>query len=160
MLSFFKVLKIVSPVEFYVDFNENFVADIDELVTLDDLDTDSDEYSHTDVLRLNYLALKYAEKNLLNKNIKVFSDINGKTSVILPDNKDYKNLLINEGLVFAQNNKNKVKKNIEYAKTLDLGGRYNISLECSNLLDKLAYDNYKLQKPGRAFFAKFRLFIN
>lgn len=38
--------------------------------------------------------------------------------------------------------------------------RYNISLECSNLLNKLAYDNYKLQKPGRAFFAKFRLFIN
>ena len=40
------------------------------------------------------------------------------------------------------------------------GGRYNIALECSNFLDKLAYDNYKLQKPGRAFFAKFRLFIN
>ena len=40
------------------------------------------------------------------------------------------------------------------------GGRYNFSLECSNLLDKLAYDNYKLQKPGRAFFAKFRLFIH
>ena len=40
------------------------------------------------------------------------------------------------------------------------GGRYNIALECSNLLDELAYDNYKLQKPGRAFFAKFRLFIN
>jgi outer membrane cobalamin receptor len=39
-------------------------------------------------------------------------------------------------------------------------GRYNIALECSNFLDKLAYDNYKLQKPGRAFFAKFRLFIN
>ena len=39
-------------------------------------------------------------------------------------------------------------------------GRYNVSLECSNFLDKLAYDNYKLQKPGRAFFAKFRLFIH
>ena len=39
------------------------------------------------------------------------------------------------------------------------GGRYNISLECANLLDKTAYDNYKLQKPGRSFFAKFRLFI-
>ncbi|NDV81997.1 TonB-dependent receptor [Bacteroides sp. 51] len=39
-------------------------------------------------------------------------------------------------------------------------GRYNIALECNNFLDKLAYDNYKLQKPGRAFFAKFRLFIN
>ena len=37
---------------------------------------------------------------------------------------------------------------------------YNISLECSNFLDETAYDNYKLQKPGRAFFAKFRVFIN
>ena len=39
-------------------------------------------------------------------------------------------------------------------------GRYNVALECTNFLDKAAYDNYKLQKPGRAFFAKFRLFIN
>jgi len=39
-------------------------------------------------------------------------------------------------------------------------GRYNLSLECTNLFDRLSYDNYMLQKPGRAFFAKFRLFIN
>ncbi len=39
-------------------------------------------------------------------------------------------------------------------------GRYNVSLECTDLLDKTLYDNYKLQKPGRAVFAKFRLFIN
>jgi outer membrane receptor protein involved in Fe transport len=39
-------------------------------------------------------------------------------------------------------------------------GRYNLSLECANLLDVTAYDNYKLQKPGRAFSLKFRLFIN
>lgn len=38
-------------------------------------------------------------------------------------------------------------------------GRYNIALECSNFLNQTAYDNYKLQKPGRAFMAKFRLFI-
>ena len=38
-------------------------------------------------------------------------------------------------------------------------GRYNVSLECSNLLDALAFDNYMLQKPGRAFFLKFRLFL-
>src|SRR5215217_3025342 len=30
-------------------------------------------------------------------------------------------------------------------------GRYNISAECRNLTDHLAYDNFKLQKPGRAF---------
>lgn len=38
-------------------------------------------------------------------------------------------------------------------------GRYNISGECTNLFDALAYDNYKLQKPGRGFFLKFRLFL-
>lgn len=38
--------------------------------------------------------------------------------------------------------------------------RYNISLECANLFDALAYDNYMLQKPGRSFFCKLRLFIN
>ena len=40
-----------------------------------------------------------------------------------------------------------------------LSGRYNVSLECTNLLDALAFDNYLLQKPGRAFFLKFRLFL-
>jgi Outer membrane cobalamin receptor protein len=39
-------------------------------------------------------------------------------------------------------------------------GRYNIALECANVFNRMAYDNYKLQKPGRSFFAKFRLFIN
>ncbi len=39
-------------------------------------------------------------------------------------------------------------------------GRYNLSLACANLLDETAYDNYKLQKPGRSFSLKFRLFIH
>ena len=38
--------------------------------------------------------------------------------------------------------------------------RYNVSLECNNIFDRLAYDNYMLQKPGRSFGAKFRIFIN
>ena len=38
-------------------------------------------------------------------------------------------------------------------------GRYNITLGCNNLTDHLAYDNYKLQKPGRYVYAKFRLFL-
>ena len=38
--------------------------------------------------------------------------------------------------------------------------RYNLSLECNNLFDRELYDNFMLQKPGRAFFLKFRLFIN
>ena len=38
-------------------------------------------------------------------------------------------------------------------------GKYNFSLECNNLTNTLAYDNYKLQKPGRSFSAKFRYFF-
>ncbi|REA63227.1 TonB-dependent receptor [Dyadobacter luteus] len=38
-------------------------------------------------------------------------------------------------------------------------GKYNFSLECRNLTNELVYDNFRLQKPGRAFYAKFRLFL-
>jgi outer membrane receptor protein involved in Fe transport len=38
-------------------------------------------------------------------------------------------------------------------------GRYNISLECRNLMNNLNYDNFMLQKPGRSFSVKFRYFI-
>jgi outer membrane cobalamin receptor len=37
------------------------------------------------------------------------------------------------------------------------GGRYNVSLECRNLTDAALYDNYSLQKAGRAFYAKVRV---
>ena len=40
------------------------------------------------------------------------------------------------------------------------GERYTLSLECNNLFDRLVYDNYMLQKPGRSFICKFRFFIN
>ena len=36
-------------------------------------------------------------------------------------------------------------------------GRYNVSLECRNLTDTNLYDNFSLQKPGRAFYAKVRV---
>lgn len=39
-------------------------------------------------------------------------------------------------------------------------GKYNVSVNCNNLFDRLVYDHYKLQKPGRSFFLKFRVFLN
>ncbi|WP_285008276.1 TonB-dependent receptor [Pedobacter faecalis] len=39
-------------------------------------------------------------------------------------------------------------------------GRYNISMEARNIADKPVFDNYALQKPGRAFYLNFRYFIN
>ena len=38
--------------------------------------------------------------------------------------------------------------------------RYNVSLDCQNLFDATVYDNYKLQKPGRMLFLKFRLSLH
>lgn len=37
--------------------------------------------------------------------------------------------------------------------------RYSISLDCENIFNATVYDNYKLQKPGRTLFAKFRLLL-
>lgn len=39
------------------------------------------------------------------------------------------------------------------------GGRYNVSLECRNFTDAKLYDNYSLQKAGRAFYGKVRIYL-
>jgi hypothetical protein len=38
-------------------------------------------------------------------------------------------------------------------------GRYNLAVECRNLTDARLYDNFSLQKPGRAVYAKLRIFL-
>lgn len=38
-------------------------------------------------------------------------------------------------------------------------GRYNFSFECRNLTDEKLYDNFSLQKAGRAFYGKFRIYF-
>jgi len=39
-------------------------------------------------------------------------------------------------------------------------GRYNIGLECRNIADSQLYDNFSLQKPGRAFYINLRYFFS
>lgn len=39
-------------------------------------------------------------------------------------------------------------------------GMYNVSLECSDITNEKLYDNYSLQKPGRAFYMKFRYYFS
>lgn len=39
-------------------------------------------------------------------------------------------------------------------------GRYNVGLEVRNLTNAYLYDNFSLQKPGRAFYLNLRYFIN
>lgn len=38
-------------------------------------------------------------------------------------------------------------------------GRYNFSVECRNLTDENLYDNFSLQKAGRAFYGKVRVYF-
>lgn len=38
-------------------------------------------------------------------------------------------------------------------------GRYNVSFECRNLTDAKLYDNFSLQKAGRAFYGKVRVYF-
>lgn len=47
--------------------------------------------------------------------------------------------------------------NIVYAMA---NGRYNVALECKNMLDSKLYDNFSLQKPSRGFYVKLRYFIS
>lgn len=52
--------------------------------------------------------------------------------------------------------KNIVGANVTYSWR---DNRYSVSLDCENLFDATIYDNYKLQRPGRTLFAKFRLLL-
>lgn len=38
-------------------------------------------------------------------------------------------------------------------------GRYNLSFECRNITDEKMYDNFSLQKAGRAFYGKVRVYF-
>lgn len=38
-------------------------------------------------------------------------------------------------------------------------GKYNVSLEAKNLFNELAFDNFRMQKPGQAFYVKLRYFL-
>ncbi len=37
-------------------------------------------------------------------------------------------------------------------------GKYNVALTVNNILDEAVFDNFNIQKPGRAFYLKFRYF--
>lgn len=38
-------------------------------------------------------------------------------------------------------------------------GKYNFAFECRNLLDEKLFDHFRLQKPGRSFSIKFRIYL-
>ncbi|MGK7390182.1 MAG: TonB-dependent receptor [Candidatus Cyclobacteriaceae bacterium M2_1C_046] len=62
-----------------------------------------------------------------------------------------------------RNDKNEIPT--QFVHDLDINysfneGKYNASLAARNIFDANAYDNFNIQKPGRAFYLKFRYYLN
>lgn len=53
---------------------------------------------------------------------------------------------------------NQFSHNLMFSYSMDRG-RYNLSLECRNFTDAKLYDNFSLQKAGRAFYGKVRVYF-
>lgn len=48
--------------------------------------------------------------------------------------------------------------NISFTYSMN-NGRYNVALECNNITNEKLYDNFSLQKAGRAFYGKVRIYF-
>lgn len=76
----------------------------------------------------------------------------------------YSNLYVHSFPLYWENHGNKNSKQKvpgQFSHDLSLiysvkDGRYNFSLECKNITDERLYDNFSLEKAGRAFYGKFR----
>lgn len=127
----FRVLKVNSPTEIVVDINKNGVKDKNEIITLSNIQsfsTKSNEkqkrlaknlkISQEDAIGLGFLAENYAKEILLDKKIK----LENKNSQIFINNKNYENLLLNQGLAIKVNGQNilQIQKNIEKVRKLNL----------------------------------------
>ncbi len=147
----FEVLKVNSASDFYVDLNKNKICDDDELVSLYNLKFFETALSDSDNARLSYLSDAYAEKILLNKKLKIRTDNDSTRHFILSDGSDYESNLIKYGYVFSENNRESVKKNLDYARTLDLVSYNSHSRKFHNLNCKYAFSsiNSKILKASQ-----------
>ena len=112
---YFKVIKIVDATKFYVDFNQNKIADLTELVEYYNINNDINEINAIDKAKLNYLATKYVKENLLNKAVFYKVDSDGNKRLTLKTGEDYIDLLTQKGFIYSDKYKAEVIKNLEIA---------------------------------------------
>ena len=116
----FKVVKVNSSVEFFVDFNSNNVADENEMIQMQWLDNEPSCFNKVQNAQLNYLGMLFAKKTLLNKKVQIVRGKDKYPVVLLSDGIDYAQLLADKGYVLTTDNKNKVAENINKAKQLNI----------------------------------------
>lgn len=143
-----KVLKVVNANEFYVDFNNNNVADINELVVLEAFAYQPLTFSKEDNFCLKYFGIEYAKKHLLNKFVKIVRNEDSEPVVILLNGQVYSDMLEQDGVVLNANNREVVLKNIEATRLLDLvaynksTGKYH-ELSCKYVFDSPFFEIVK-----------------
>ena len=115
----YKVIKVVDGDTFYVDFNNNNIADKDERVRLNGIDafeTRNNEhlnyqlnkfkFTNDELLKLGYLGKYFAIKTLLNKNVRI-----KYTAPYQLDNYGRKIVSVYHGLGYLKNFEEEILKN-------------------------------------------------
>lgn len=128
----FQVLKVNSPTEIVVDLNQNSVADKNENIKLENVQsfeikpsTEQSELaeqlkiSEEEAMGLGYLAQNFAKTTLEGKKVRV------RKNIILINNKNYSDLLLNKGLAIKENTTSlslntSLKQNIQKVQKLNL----------------------------------------
>lgn len=93
-----------------------------------------------------------------------YHNLGGKGNVLTLT---YANLYVHEFPLYWENHgssSTKLRVPEQFSHDLSLvysikNGRYNFSVECRNFTDEKLYDNFSLQKAGRAFYGKVRYFF-
>lgn len=86
--------------------------------------------------------------------------VKGNVITFIYDNYYQKEFPLYSESLGSKDSKNFVPKQFSHNVTLTYSlknGRYNLSFECRNLTDAKLYDNFSLQKAGRAFYGKVRV---
>ncbi len=86
----------------------------------------------------------------------------GNTFTLTYDNQYLHSFSYYSEVIGARNDEYLVPNQFSHNLTLSysiLNGRYNFSFECRNFTNEALYDNFSLQKAGRAFYGKIRVYF-
>ncbi len=154
-----KIIKIKSANEFYVDKNNDGIADDDELVEMYYVrafvpNIETSETNFVDSSKLSWLAEEFVKKNLLNKQVELQLDNEGRLITVRAGSFDYSKALTEDGLGIInpsikenpyKNHSEKIKESIQKADKLNLVS-YNYRSKKYHTLDcKFAFKSSNIQ---------------
>ncbi|SHF81230.1 Outer membrane cobalamin receptor protein [Dysgonomonas macrotermitis] len=123
------------------------------------LEAGSDQVSTSYGVRMPNVPYRFA-----NSDVTLFWHNLGKKGNVLTFT--YDNMYVHEFPLYFENQGSRDKRvvptqfshNLSVAYSLE-NGRYNLSFECRDFTNEKLYDNFSLQKAGRAFYGKFRIYL-